>query len=366
MGYRVFASALPVLQSAAAGNFALQFGNPGSSVLVLNSASLNISGPITVEAWVKADPAILDNFYNFIVSKQLYGTGYTLLSIVSTTNPTERPFQFEANSVNGDFHLQGTSPVPISVWTHVAWVWSQDGVARLYVNGRLDASRSVPAPPVANNQNLYIGNSLFGDSYRWHGLIDELRIWNAARSQNDINQSMFLSISTSYPGLVARWGFDEGSGTVAHDSSGNHNDGSVSQANWVSADDLVLLPTPPPPITSCSNDISGKTLVTRSPTHYIYPSQYEFSQTISVTNTSGSTLNGPLFLVIDGLTPGVFVLGNQLITHCGSPNGSYLIPLNAGMALQAGQLTAALLVFTTQGVYSFSYTTRVFQGMPSN
>jgi len=33
-------------------------------------------------------------------------------------------------------------------------------------------------------------------------------------------------------GLVGYWSFDEGSGTTAHDSSGNHNDGTIYGANW--------------------------------------------------------------------------------------------------------------------------------------
>ena len=34
-------------------------------------------------------------------------------------------------------------------------------------------------------------------------------------------------------GLIAHWSFDEGSGDVVHDSSGYHNDGLISGANWV-------------------------------------------------------------------------------------------------------------------------------------
>src|SRR5947208_2673351 len=73
---------ITTVSSARAGaNMALQFGNSGSTVLVSNSPSLNLSGSFTIEAWVKADPSILSTFFNFIVSKQLNGTGYTLLSI---------------------------------------------------------------------------------------------------------------------------------------------------------------------------------------------------------------------------------------------------------------------------------------------
>ncbi len=58
-------------------NCALQFGN-GDAVKVADSATLDITGPITIEAWVKPSESIVDSFFNFIVSKNLDGTGYAL------------------------------------------------------------------------------------------------------------------------------------------------------------------------------------------------------------------------------------------------------------------------------------------------
>jgi hypothetical protein len=48
-----------------------------------------------------------------------------------------------------------------------------------------------------------------------------------------MNQSAQAAMVYPHPGLVGWWGFDEGSGTVAGDSSGNGNKGTIYGATWV-------------------------------------------------------------------------------------------------------------------------------------
>jgi hypothetical protein len=50
-------------------------------------------------------------------------------------------------------------------------------------------------------------------------------------SINDINTPKPLDLSN---GLVGYWNFNEGNGSIAHDSSGNGNDGTIVGATWVS------------------------------------------------------------------------------------------------------------------------------------
>jgi hypothetical protein len=47
------------------------------------------------------------------------------------------------------------------------------------------------------------------------------------------SQVVEASIIDPHPGLVGWWRFDEGTGNVAKDSSGNGNDGTISGASWV-------------------------------------------------------------------------------------------------------------------------------------
>ncbi|MBZ0113665.1 MAG: LamG domain-containing protein [Thermoanaerobaculia bacterium] len=55
----------------------------------------------------------------------------------------------------------------------------------------------------------------------FNGFVDELRIWNVARTDAEIAADRFSVLSPSPPGLVGSYRFEEGSGTVLGDSSGS-------------------------------------------------------------------------------------------------------------------------------------------------
>jgi fibronectin type 3 domain-containing protein len=58
------------------------------------------------------------------------------------------------------------------------------------------------------------------------GVIDEARIWSYARSAQEIVDNKNIEIQSA-PGLVGRWGLNEGTGTIAADSSGNAINGTL-------------------------------------------------------------------------------------------------------------------------------------------
>jgi hypothetical protein len=51
-------------------------------------------------------------------------------------------------------------------------------------------------------------------------------------SFNIISNTTTIVIADTNNGLVGYWNFDEGSGSIAHDSSGNGNDGNIYSASW--------------------------------------------------------------------------------------------------------------------------------------
>ena len=54
---------------------------------------------------------------------------------------------------------------------------------------------------------------------QYNGALDEIRIWNVARSQGQIQSQMFFELNGSEPGLVGCWKLNEGFGTTAADNS---------------------------------------------------------------------------------------------------------------------------------------------------
>jgi hypothetical protein len=126
----------------------------------------------------------------------------------------------------------------------------------LYYNGVLDGSTPWTAPINNSASELYIGNVNGNEGFS--GIIDEVRIWNYARTEQQIQDWMYNSLMGSESGLVGYWNFDEGSGPTAYDLTSYHNDGMLgstvgSDGNdpaWVISDGLygqpVTAPVPEP------------------------------------------------------------------------------------------------------------------------
>lgn len=115
-------------------------------------------------------------------------------------------------------------PAPGS-WHHVAFVYDpSDGAAAsmLYVDGILSAT----GPATADNRtplSSWVG-SFDGLNQFYQGDIDELRIWDVARTADEIVQEMNGEVSASEPGLVAYFNCNAIYGTRVLDVSGNGND----------------------------------------------------------------------------------------------------------------------------------------------
>ncbi len=122
--------------------------------------------------------------------------------------------------------------LPLYEWHHLSAVF--DGAEfRFYCDGVLVASGSGPIGDGAGT-SLLLGAS--GDCYPSYftGKMDNVRIWNVARTQEEIQADRFGCITGTEPGLVGAWDFDEGRGDIAYDLSPNHNDGIlVNSPAWV-------------------------------------------------------------------------------------------------------------------------------------
>ncbi len=119
-------------------------------------------------------------------------------------------------------------------WHHVAHVFgSSVGGERLYVDGILMASGTKAASDFNWNTHIRIGYSQDAAN-PLQGQIDEVRVWNVARTQQQIRESMHLRLHGNETGLLGYWRFDEGGGGVAYDATANGNNGTLQDAPaWV-------------------------------------------------------------------------------------------------------------------------------------
>lgn len=91
-------------------------------------------------------------------------------------------------------------------WEHWAATFDAGSLERrVYRNGVLQA-QDVAAAPLLSNGSLTIGSNALGD---FTGAIDEVRVWNNARSQVDIEAAMYSPLEGTETGLLALFQFDD-------------------------------------------------------------------------------------------------------------------------------------------------------------
>ena len=125
-------------------------------------------------------------------------------------------------------------------WVHVAAVFNNGAPSpannKLYINGVLQTLNSYFAAPsqVTVTPTAYISGWGLNNSYRFGGLIDEVRIWDGERTQAAILQYMHRTLTGTEPGLLGYWRFDEGAGTSANDVSGHGHVGELRNGpTWI-------------------------------------------------------------------------------------------------------------------------------------
>lgn len=191
------------------------------TAVMVNSLALNLY-PLTVSTWINTTNR---QATGGIVSKCEAGSGFDLYVREGRIRAWYRKdYANYVDTVDG-YGLDG-GDVADGVWHHVAFTVATNGGA-LYVDGILKAMTPwTGTPGLGGTMNpLLLGYDLGESGGVFLGLIDEVRIWNVARSQSDIQADMNQPLTNEPPDLVAYYRLDEGAGTTIYDSSINRADG---------------------------------------------------------------------------------------------------------------------------------------------
>src|SRR5262249_28819182 len=88
-------------------------------------------------------------------------------------------------------------------WHHFAGVYSNgSNFCRLYVDGVLKSSVAGAGPLAWSNSDLFFGVYCDPSLDRFYGFLDEVRIWNVARTQAQVQANMARRLSGRESGLV--------------------------------------------------------------------------------------------------------------------------------------------------------------------
>ena len=180
------------------------------------------------------------------------------LGINSTTKVTDRSYG-PSNVLVADFEegtgssspglnhpVAGVTPIANDVWYHAAVTYDVSNRQwRLYLNGNLEKDTLLAAgtrfPQFNSTQHAALGTALqsnglpgastYGPGY-FNGIIDEARIWNYARTEEEIQATVNSQITAFQTGLLARWGLNEGTGTNVNSSAGTIVTGTITGTSY--------------------------------------------------------------------------------------------------------------------------------------
>lgn len=184
---------------------------------VVAPLATNATSNVTIELWVNHEGGTGTD--HLLVSNGLMGTnGYALYI------NTQRKICVQYNAVgtwNTNYVLTSNA------WTHLALVIGTTGFI-VYANGVNVYSNT--ATPITPAGNFILGYNTVAGGQPFDGKVDEVRVWNAARTQTEIQNNMNNEIDPSTSGLVLYYTFNQGSAggtntglTTLIDQSANHN-----------------------------------------------------------------------------------------------------------------------------------------------
>jgi len=136
-------------------------------------------------------------------------------------------------------------------WVHIAMTW--DGTAlRTYVNGvvRITTAATSATTMLATRAGPLIIGCNPENSACFNGWFDELRVWNVARTDQQIMASYNHPLVGNEAGLVGYWKFDDapGSATAADSVMGQTPHAGMPRAAAVAQMPTFLTPNPAPPL----------------------------------------------------------------------------------------------------------------------
>jgi hypothetical protein len=171
---------------------ALKLNGESDWVEVPHAEILTVDENVTVMAWINAErhKGPNDQRWQGIVAK---GNGPRSYSFY-----TEFPSECLHLSAGGSGSVC-TGKVALNEWQHVA-AHVEDGTHRYWLNGEAagEFGGQNPLPGTADTADVLVGKTHEGNR-EFLGLIDEVRIWNRALSEDEIRAEMETSLTPVEP-----------------------------------------------------------------------------------------------------------------------------------------------------------------------
>lgn len=218
---------------------ALNFAGDNDWVTGTNNSLPQGNSPRTIETWIKYSTSRNDmsifNYGTFAFNQKFTLHLYNGVYIIGEGNDLATGYNFNDGN-----------------WHHLA-VTHNGSTTIVYVDGVVRGSRNTTYNTTGFDYQMGVSYRGGNWDFRFEGTIDELRVWNVARTQQEIIDNMHDNFNTA-PGLIAFYHLNDGipngnntAITTVTDASGNGNNGTLNNFAMVGAssnfvNDAVVLP----------------------------------------------------------------------------------------------------------------------------
>jgi len=189
-----------------------------TSAVIANKTSFSISG------WV--NPQSNTNHGGIMGFRNNIDADFYLLQLQNTNN-IEARFR---NSLGVDYDIVAFNALDFNQWQHLAFTYNGSYI-RLYKDGIFLDSTAANGTIIQTAQSFRLGSLNYqGLEFYLIGRLDEVRLWDVALSQIEINNWMCSEIDTSHPNytnLMGYWNLNEGIGSYTYDQTSNGNNGTL-------------------------------------------------------------------------------------------------------------------------------------------
>lgn len=221
-------------KSPASDSYALEFdGKTGMVTLPLKHET---EGDFTIESWMTLEeptPLQQNVIMNGNDNQGIY------LGLLGTSGARKNVWYAVVTNDGKNLFSVAKSSAQTGKPTHVAFSY-KGTIGQLYINGSKQAEMNFKGSKIHSDNHFTIGKPKYSDS-GFHGKVDEVRISNIARYSKDFTPENHFETDEH---TMALYHFDEGSGDVLKDSSGNGHDGKIVGAKWVKVDDELQVVKP--------------------------------------------------------------------------------------------------------------------------
>jgi hypothetical protein len=196
------------------GNYALDFD--GTNDVVNTSFSTPATNSLTLEAWIYPRATTVKR----IITKFKNSATESGEFIFDTYNPTNngRGLRFYVEGASVTHTISVANVLTLNAWNHVATTFN-NGVVKLYVNGLAVATNTAPFTSIpSNTATVCFGeDATIGALEYFNGKMDDIRIWNTARTQTEIAGNMNNCLAGNESGLINYFKISENVGNTITD-----------------------------------------------------------------------------------------------------------------------------------------------------